>query len=102
MLFGRGLAVFVGHSNIESRNAKGLAAIGVKGIERRKAGLAIARKQRLEALVHIGQDRRAGTEIGGDRQDAVRVLRKISIARPDIGADIGATEPIDRLLGITD
>src|SRR3546814_17942967 len=76
--------------------------IGVKGIERREAGLALARKQRLEAVVHIGQDRRAGTEIGGDRQDAVRVLRKIGIARPDIGADIGAAEAIDRLLGITD
>src|SRR3546814_7074307 len=35
-------------------------------------------------------------------QDAVRVLRKIGIARPDIGADIGAAEAIDRLLGITD
>jgi len=64
--------------------------------------LALARKQRLEAVVHIGQDRRAGTEIGGDRQDAVRVLREIGIARPDIGADIGAAEAIDRLLGITD
>ena len=74
----------------------------VERIERGEARLPFARQQRLEALVHIGEDRRAGAEVGRDRQDAVGILGEKRIACPHIGADVSAAETIDRLLGIAD
>ena len=64
--------------------------------------MTIGRQHGLEALVDEGEDRGAGAEIGRYRQEAVGILSAKGVARLHIGADIGAAEAIDRLLGIAD
>ena len=102
LLLGAGLAVFVGHGDVEGRDAQAVVAIVMERVEGGEAGLPIGREHGLEALVDEGEDRGAGAEIGGDRQEAVGVLGAEGVARLHIGADIGAAEAIDRLLGIAD
>ena len=48
------------------------------------------------------EDRGAGAEIGGDRQQAAGILGPEGVARLHIGADIGASEAIDHLLRVAD
>ena len=48
------------------------------------------------------EDRRTGPEVGRDFEDAFRTLLPERLSRPDVGGNVGATEPIDRLLGIAD
>ena len=100
LLFRRSLAVFIGYGHVEGRDAQRLATMGVEWIKRREPGLAITRQQGLEAFVHIGQDWRAGAEIGRNRQDTVRILHYEGVARSDIGADVRAAEAINSLFGI--
>ena len=101
LLFGAGLAVFVGHGDVESRHAQA-APIVMEWVESGEARLAIGREHGLEALVDEGEDRGAGAEVGGDRQKAVGVLGAEGVARLHIGADVGAPEAIDRLLRVAD
>ena len=102
LLLGAGFAVFVGYGDVEGRDTQAFAAIVVERVEGGKAGLPIGREHDLEALVDEGEDRGAGAEIGGDRQEAVGILGAKGVARLHVGADIGAAEAIDRLLGIAD
>jgi hypothetical protein len=101
LLLGAGLAVFVGHGDVEGRHAQA-AAIAMERVERSEARLPIGRERDLESLVDEGEDQGAGAEIGGDRQEAAGVLVAEGIARLHIGADIGSPEAIDRLLGVAD
>src|SRR5215210_5849955 len=58
-VFGRG------HHHVETRHAGAPVVIRMKRVQPRKAGLSGSLKNVLEALVHKGQDRGAGSKIGG-------------------------------------
>ena len=101
MLRGGGFAVLVRHRNIESRDGRPCGARRLEGVERLEAWLPLLlRERRLEALVYVFHDRRAGAEVGGDGEHAVCRLRAERFTRPHVSRNVGAAEAIDRLLGI--
>ena len=98
-----GLAVLVGHFDIQGGDRGSPVPRRPEGVEGLEAGLAVLLGKRgLEARVHVFHDRRAGAEVGGDREHGVRGPGAKRLARPDIGRDVGAAEAVDRLLGIAD
>ena len=73
-LLGTGLTVLVSDRDINRRDADALLRIVVEGIKRCEAGLAISRQDSLEPFVDESKDRGTGTEIGRNRNYAVRIL----------------------------
>ena len=79
------------------------ARAGWKGSRDWKPGWPFSSESRsFEAVVHVAHDRRAGAEIGSDREYAVCRLGAERLAGADVGCDVGTAEAIDRLLGIAD
>ena len=98
---GGGIPIFVGYRDVQGSDRQPLNTVGLKRIERAKSGLTVFyREQGFEAFVHIAHDRRARSEVGRDRQDAVWSLREERLARPDVSSDVGTAEAVDRLFGI--
>ena len=92
---------FVCCRDVQGKDRRASGTRGLKGNEGLEARLAVLLRKRIfEALVHIGHDRRAGTEISGNRKHAVRRLRAERLACPDIGGNIRAAETIDRLFRV--
>ena len=101
LLLGAGFPIFVSDGNVEGRHAQ-TASVVMERVKGGEARLSSGREHCLEALVDEGEDRRAGAEVGGNRQKAAGVLGTKGVARLHVGADIGAPEAIDRLLGVAD
>ena len=103
LFLGGGLALLVGHRNVQRCHRRALDPIGLERIQCREPGLIVPDGERaLEAFIDEVEDRRTGPEIGRDFEDASRILLAERLSRPDVGGNIGATEPIDRLLRIAD
>ena len=90
------------YRHVESRHAGAPVVIEMKGVQPREAGLSGSLENVLEALVHIGQDRGAGSEVGGNREDVLDRLGPDRITRAQVGRNVGTPEAIDGLLGIPD
>jgi hypothetical protein len=59
-------------------------------------------QRRGEAAVDMGQDSRPGAEVRRDLDDVIGPAPGDGASRFGIGADVGATETIDRLLRVAD
>ena len=65
-------------------------------------GLAGNTENRSEASIDVVEDGWSRPEVRGDLENVVRPQTFDGGARLDVRADIGAPEPVDRLLGIAD
>ena len=74
----------------------------MKRVQPREARLTGSLENVLEAVVHKGQDRGAGSEVGGNRDDVLGRLGPDRITRAQVGRNVGAPEAVDGLLGIPD
>src|SRR3954447_8336901 len=74
----------------------------MKGVQPREAWLSSSLENGLEALVHKSEDRGAGSEVGGNREDVLDRLGPDRITRAQVGRNVGAPKSVDGLLGIPD
>ena len=74
-VFGRG------HRHVESRHAGAPVVIRMKRVQPGEAWLSGSLENVLEALVHIGEDRGAGSEVGGNGEDVLDRLGRDRVTR---------------------